>query len=65
MIKEVKYTISWIYAKKILMNKKLWYCFKKDLPKTNQTEFRVKKVIRRKGDELYVNWKGYDNSLNS
>ena len=29
--------------------------------KTNQTIFRVEKVINRKGD----NWKGYDNSFNS
>ena len=25
----------------------------------------IEKVIRRKGDKLYVKWKGYDNSLNS
>ena len=24
--------------------------------------FRVEKVIKRKGDKLYVKWKGYDNS---
>ena len=29
--------------------------------KTNQKEFRVK----RKGDKLYVKWKGYDSSFNS
>ena len=23
------------------------------------------KMIRRKGDKLYVKWKGYDNSFNS
>ena len=32
---------------------------------TNQREFRVAKVIKRKGDKLYVKWKGYDNSFNS
>ena len=32
---------------------------------TNQREFRVEKVIKRKGDKLYVKWKGYDNSFNS
>ena len=36
----------------------------KQLQKT-QTEFRVEKVIKRKGDKLYVKWKGYDNSFNS
>ena len=27
--------------------------------------FRVEKVIKRKDDELYAKWKGYDNSFNS
>ena len=31
---------------------------------TNQKEFRVKKVIKRKGDKLYVKWKGYNSSFN-
>ena len=30
----------------------------------NQTEFRTEKIIKKKGDKLYVKWKGYDNSLN-
>ena len=37
----------------------------KELQKTNQTEFRVEKVIKKKGDNLYVKWKGYYNSFNS
>ena len=28
-------------------------------------EFKVEKVMKRKGDKLYVKWKGYDNSFNS
>ena len=39
--------------------------YEKELQKTNQKEFRVKKVIKRKGDKLYVKWKGYNNSFNS
>ena len=39
--------------------------YKKELQSTNQKLFRVRKVIKRKGDELYVKWKGYNNSLNS
>ena len=38
---------------------------KKICKKTNQEEFRIEKVIRRKGDKLYVKWEGYDNSFNS
>ena len=33
--------------------------YEKELQKTNQQEFRIEKVIRRKGDKLYVKWKGY------
>ena len=39
--------------------------YKKELQKTNQEEFRVEKVIKRKGNKLYVKWKGYDSSFNS
>ena len=37
----------------------------KELQKTNQEEFRIEKIIKRKGDKLYVKWKGYGNSFNS
>ena len=33
--------------------------------KTNQQDFRTEKVIKKKGDILYVKWKGYDSSFNS
>ena len=39
--------------------------YEKEIQKTNQQEFRIKKVIERKGDKLYVKWKGYDSSFNS
>ena len=35
--------------------------YEKELQKTNQREFRIEKVIKRKGDQLYVKRKGYDN----
>ena len=28
-------------------------------------KFRIEKVLKRKGDKLYVRWKGYDNRFNS
>ena len=37
----------------------------KELQKTNQKEFRIEKVIQRKGDKLYVKWKGYNSLFNS
>ena len=39
--------------------------YEKELQKTNQGEFRIEKVIKRKGDKIYVKWKGYNNSFNS
>ena len=42
-----------------------WSRYEKELQKTNQKEFRIEKGIKRKGDKLYVKWKGYDNSFNS
>ena len=35
------------------------------MQKTNQKEFRVEKVINRKYDKLYFQWKSYDSSYNS
>ena len=39
--------------------------FEKELQKTNQEEFRIEKVTKKKENKLYVKWKGYDNSFNS
>ena len=39
--------------------------YEKELQKTNQQEFRIEKVIKEKGDKLYVKWKGSDSSFNS
>ena len=36
----------------------------KEFQKTNQKEFRVEKVIKRKGYKLYVKWKGFESSFN-
>ena len=50
----------------MLMVKKLLEVFmKKKLQKTNQKEFRIQKVIKKKDDQLYVKWKGCSNSFNS
>ena len=34
--------------------------YEKELQKTNQQEFTIEKLIKRKGDKLYVKWKGFD-----
>ena len=33
----------------------------KELQKTNQSEFRIEKIIKRNDDKPYVKRKGYDN----
>ena len=49
----------------ILMVKKLLGSFRKKNFKKSQREFRVEKVINRKGDKIYIKWKSYDNSFSS
>ena len=39
--------------------------YEKELQKTSQEEFKIEKVIKRKGDKIYVKLEGYDNSFNS
>ena len=35
------------------------------MQKTNQEQFRIEKVLKRKDDKFYVNWKRYDSRFNS
>ena len=66
VIKKVKNTVRWTYVINDLNGEEITGTFyEKELQKTNQEEFRIEKVIRRKGDKLYVKWKGYNNSFNS
>ena len=39
--------------------------YENELRNTSQEKFRIEKVLKRKGNKLYVKWKGYDNSFNS
>ena len=66
VIKKVKNTATWTYVINDLNGDEITGTFyEKELQKTYQQEFRIEKIIKRKGDQLYVKWKGYDNSLNS
>ena len=66
VIKKVKNTVPWTYIINDLNSEEFIGTFyEKELQKTKQKEFRIEKVIRRKGNKLYVKWKGYDNSFNS
>ena len=66
VINKIKNTVPWTYAISDLNGEEIAGSFyEKELQKTNQKEFRVEKVLKRKGDKLYVKWKGYDNRFNS
>ena len=39
--------------------------YENELQKTSQEKFRIEKVLKRKGNNLYVKWKGFDISLKS
>ena len=66
VVSKIKNTVPWTYVINDLNGEEIIGTFyEKELQKTNQQEFRIEKVIKRKGDKLYVKWKGYDNSFNS
>ena len=58
MIKEVKNTVPWTYVINDLNGEEIIGTFyEKELQKTSQEEFRIEKVIKRKGDKMYAKWK--------
>ena len=58
--------MPWSYVIGDIKGKEIVEAFhEKELQKTNQWEFRAEKVIKRKGDKLYVKYKGYDSYFNS
>ena len=58
-------TVPWTYEISDLNGEEILGSFyEKELQKTNQEELRIEKVIKRKGNKLYVKWKGYENSFN-
>ena len=66
VIKKIKNTVPWAYVIDDLNGEEITGIFyEKELQKIDQQEFRIEKVIKKKGDKLYVKWKGYDNSFNS
>ena len=61
VVNKIKNTVPWTYVINDLNGEEIIGTFyEKELQKANQKEFRKEKVIRRKGDKLYVKWKGYN-----
>ena len=59
VIKEVKNIVPWTYVINDLNGEEIIGTFyQKEIQKTNQQEFRMEKVIKKKRDKLYFKWKG-------
>ena len=66
VINQIKNTVPWTYVINDLNGAKVIRSFyEKELQKTSQKEFKIEKLLKRKGDKLYVKWKWYDNRFNS
>ena len=57
VIKRVKNTVPWSYV--INGEENVGTFYEKELQKANQKQFRIEIVIKRKGDKLYIKWKGF------
>ena len=59
IINKVKNTVPWTYLINDLKGEEMESSFyEKELQKTDQKEFGTEKVIKKKGNKLYVKWKG-------
>ena len=60
VVNKVQTTNPWTYLINDLNGEEIKGSFyEKELQKTNQKEFRIEKIIKKKSDKLYVKWKGY------
>ena len=62
VIKDIKNTVPLTYVINDLNGEEIIGTFFQNI---NQQKFRIETVIQKKGNKLYVKWKGYDNSFNS
>ena len=62
---KIENTVPWTYIINDLIGEEIIGTFYKELQKTNQKEFRIEKVLKKRCDKLYVKWKVYDNLFNS
>ena len=66
VVKKIKNTVPWTYVITYLDGEEIIGSFyEKEFQKTNQKEFRTEKILKTKGNKLYVKWKGYSNSFNT
>ena len=66
VLSKFKNTVPWNYVINDLNGEEITGSFyEKELQKASQKEFRIEKVLKRKGDKLHIKWKGYKNRFNS
>ena len=66
VVSKIKNTVPWTYVISDLNGEPITGSFyEKELQKASQERFRIEKVLKRKGDKLYLKWKGYDSHFNS
>ena len=66
VIKKVKNTVPWTYVINDLnVEEFIGTFYEKEPQKTNQKEFRIKRVTKKKVNKLYIKWKGCDSLFNS
>ena len=66
VISKINNTVPWTYVLNDLNGEQIISTFyENELQGTKLNECRVERVIERKGDKLYVKWKGYGSSFNS
>ena len=59
VISKIKNTFPWTYVINDLNGEEIIGTFcEKELQKTNEKEFRIEKVLKKKGYKLYVKWQG-------
>ena len=65
IISKINNTVPWTYVINDLNGEEIIGTFhEKELQHTSKNEFRIEKTIIRKGNKLYIKWKGYNNSFN-
>ena len=66
VVSKIKNAVPWTYVVSDLNGEEITGSFyEKELQKASKEKFRIEKVVKRKSDELYVKWKGYDNGFNN
>ena len=59
---DIRYQCYYVIIKR---KKLLEHLTEKEMQKTNKKKISIEKVIKRKGDKLYVKQKGYNTSFSS